>query len=237
MMKGKEILVTRMYAGKYQESNNNLAHEFINLFKADNGKNYIYVTSDGTLGQAHNMYDIESILLVQLIDKNHMDIIAKAENLEPFSIWDKKKSNEINQKFQKEFILREQIGYGGKNLLALLKGNSWNIGANPSKAYITYKAGKVSFASKGLILDSTILNKNFPSTSLKWYYSLSNSREYKDYTKVKMLIDNKSNWIEDKETEITDFASSYMRFLKARIRNKNFEQMLHILNQRIKENG
>ena len=230
-MYGKEILVIRMYAGKYQETNSNLAHEFINLFKADNGRSYIYVTSDGTLGQSHNMYDIESILLVQLIDKKHMGIIAKVENLEPFSIWDKTKSNEFNQQIQKEIILKERIEYGGKKLLELLEGNSWEKGDGPSKAFITFKAGKVSFVSKDLILDSTILDKKFPSTSLKWYYS--KNLEYKDYTKVKMLIDNKSNWMENKDTEVVDFASGYMNFLKERVGNQNFDQMLKIMKQRI----
>ena len=42
---GKEILINQMYAGGFLEVGNNIGHEVINLFKADDGKNYVYVLS------------------------------------------------------------------------------------------------------------------------------------------------------------------------------------------------
>ena len=43
MEKGR-ILLNIMYTGKYISEYNKIGHEIINLFKADDGNNYIYVT-------------------------------------------------------------------------------------------------------------------------------------------------------------------------------------------------
>ena len=47
----KEILLNRMYSGDYLTTGNNIGHEVINLFRCDNGKNYIYVLSDGSVAK------------------------------------------------------------------------------------------------------------------------------------------------------------------------------------------
>lgn len=55
---GKEILINQMYAGGFLEVGNNIGHEAINLFKADDGKNYVYVTPSGKVPKER---DVEMI--------------------------------------------------------------------------------------------------------------------------------------------------------------------------------
>lgn len=37
------IILNRMYAGSYLDEDENIGHEVINLFRDDNGSNYIYI--------------------------------------------------------------------------------------------------------------------------------------------------------------------------------------------------
>ena len=56
------ILINKMYTGSYLDDNdgNNIGHEIINFFKADDGNNYIYITP---YGKANNGDNIKYILL------------------------------------------------------------------------------------------------------------------------------------------------------------------------------
>ena len=63
----KEILLNRMYVGRFLE--NNIGHEVINLFKDDNGSNYIYINPYGQLDKKHN--EIESIFFSSRNKRNN----------------------------------------------------------------------------------------------------------------------------------------------------------------------
>ncbi len=76
----KEILINKMYSGNYLTTGNNIGHEVINLFRCDNGKNYIYVLSDGSVAREHND-KVEALLLVRWIGNRTMEILAKASSL------------------------------------------------------------------------------------------------------------------------------------------------------------
>lgn len=45
----REIIINKMYVGAYLSEGDNIGHEIINLYKADDGKNYIYLNSQGTI--------------------------------------------------------------------------------------------------------------------------------------------------------------------------------------------
>ena len=45
----REIIINKMYVGDYLSEGDNIGHEIINLYKADNGKNYIYLNSQGAI--------------------------------------------------------------------------------------------------------------------------------------------------------------------------------------------
>ena len=102
----KEILLNRMYVGEWLIKN--IGHEVINLFKADNDKNYIYVTKSGTLDKKHK--EIETVLLVQGVSANTVEIIAKAEVVE--SIWNMPDEERIKK--------QNEIKYGGVSLNEIL---------------------------------------------------------------------------------------------------------------------
>ena len=82
MNNSKEILLNIMYTGAYLENENaNIGHEIINLFKADNGNNYIYVLPYGLMSKKHND-KIKTILLVRRCNSKIIEILAKATDLE-----------------------------------------------------------------------------------------------------------------------------------------------------------
>lgn len=53
----KEIVINRMFTGKYLRDN--IGHEVINLFQADNGKYYVYLNDIGIIGKEH--FDAKTI--------------------------------------------------------------------------------------------------------------------------------------------------------------------------------
>lgn len=78
----KEILINNIYnenPGAYANEGTNIVHEIINLFKAENGKHYIYIVSDGTIGCKHND-NITDILLTRSVGDKTVEIIAWVKN-------------------------------------------------------------------------------------------------------------------------------------------------------------
>ena len=115
----KEILVNRMYAGDYLKDN--IGHEIINLFKTDDGDNYIYVNPYGTLGVGHD--EVESILLVRRLEGGILEIIAKAEKLERI-VTNKRGDDLLND--QKDYLKSHGIVYGKVPLDRIFDGNESN---------------------------------------------------------------------------------------------------------------
>ena len=75
----KEIVLSRMFSGKYL--NSNIGHEAINLFKADDGCHYIYLNDLGTFGKDHvvdGQLTIDKILLVNPIGNNSVEVLGLA---------------------------------------------------------------------------------------------------------------------------------------------------------------
>jgi len=130
----KAILLNRMYVGTFLKDN--IGHEVINLFKDDNGSNYIYVNPYGRLGKNHN--DIESILLVRGINATTVEIIAKAEGLTP--VLNNSSPKNSTKATQKKYIDKHEITYGGVELYRIYQNN---VGDNDSgTVYISFKAKK-----------------------------------------------------------------------------------------------
>lgn len=77
----REILISKMFAGSYLGEGENIGHEVINLFKADNGNNYLYITPSGVINL--EQHPIENVLLAKSITKKTVEIIAKADQLAP----------------------------------------------------------------------------------------------------------------------------------------------------------
>ena len=62
------IIINRMFSGGYL--NESLGHEIINLFKADNGRHYIYVNPYGTINEdAKNAHKVLLVLFQNIVLK------------------------------------------------------------------------------------------------------------------------------------------------------------------------
>lgn len=156
-VKADTILINRNFAGGYLSSDpNNVGHEFINLYKTDNGENYLYIAPHGTIGENWNK-KIETILFVKPAGGNNIyEIVAKAEGLEQ-RLFDgdilkqknkcknQEKLRKINQRLeeinkeQREEIKNNDIKYGGVELDRIYCKNH----ADNAPRYFTFKSQRV----------------------------------------------------------------------------------------------
>ena len=130
------IILTRMYVGEYLEEN--IGHEVINMFKDDNGDNYIYVNHDGLINQNYND-KVKAVLLVKHVEKGVLEVIAKAEEL--VQVLYKTGNVQEEAQSQIDYINKNNIRYGGA-LLHEVHNNS-----PEEKRTITFKTGKLLFRS------------------------------------------------------------------------------------------
>ncbi len=148
--KSPAILINIMYSGSYLKEN--LGHEVINLIATDKGKHYIYINPIGKIGKdAIKKYNIEYILLGQLIDAQTVKVIAKASGIEMLRST-KKTLNNSNAKegkigdreYQDHTDEMRSATYGGISVVDFFP--------NEKQLLATYSAEKVVEASKELFL-------------------------------------------------------------------------------------
>lgn len=72
------IILNNMYTGRYITQQGNLGHEIINLFKADDGKFYVWLNSMGVCTESG--VDNCSIIMVRSINSHLYKVLAKANN-------------------------------------------------------------------------------------------------------------------------------------------------------------
>ena len=219
----KEILLNRMYVGRYLKEN--VGHEIINLFRDDNGSNYIYVNPYGQLDKVHK--NIESILLVCGINAQTVEIIAKAVNLTP--VLDNSLQRNSAKKFQIKYIEKHNITYGGIHLHQILKYNEGNN--SDEVVYISFRAENIFYPKQKIYLTTEetpnldgkvffLPETTFPKQSLHWTYG-DGSEAYKIIGK---LLDDEELWETENMTQkISDIPEHTLRgdfnFLKL-IRNE-----------------
>lgn len=190
------IVFNRMFAGKYLY--NHIGHEVINLFKSDNGKNYIYIQPYGTF---HSKYkgQIGYVLLVRgIAGKKALEVLGLATDLT--DIYDP--TVESPWKKTKKYIQTNSIRYGGASLLDIFIHQEGEVDAQ--NVCLTFLAGKVMRPNKPVYLiygdketisdkDSlSILLKNTSQakSSLKQYFD----PEDNDYNVLHDLIETESLW-------------------------------------------
>lgn len=211
-----EILLNRMYVGNFLAQN--IGHEAINLVKADNGYNYIYVNPYGIMAQSHND-NIQAILLVRYCGNNTMEVLAKATDLTQLAYVKGKEIKNIIDEYT-------DIKYGGVPLNEIFGKEQYQ------KTYITFKADRVRKPKYPIYLkDKTsyslekkdTVNKTyyladyrFAKQSLKMYVTQSDNRQ--SYKNLRSLIDNTEIWEEENTTKpITDNDTTFkenINFLK-----------------------
>lgn len=215
----KEILLNRMYVGTYLEDN--IGHEVINLFKADNEKNYIYINPYGQLDKKHS--DIESILLVRGINANTVEIIAKCEK--PIPILNNALPRNTANALQRKYIYENRIEYDGVPLDKIFEDNYFK--SKDDVVYISFEVSKVLYPKTKIYLTTDENCKlygekiffsdiNFPKQALHWTYD-EDSNAYKI---ISDLLKKSGIWnLENETKKIIDiktitFQNSDFNFLK-----------------------
>lgn len=194
-----EIILNRMYVGEYLSQN--IGHEIINLFKADNGNNYIYLNPYGSMSKEHND-KTKAILLVRYGGKNTMEILAKATDLKQIA-YVKKTFTSDREKMHFEnvkYLDENNITYGNSKLYNIFKNNK----NNECAVYITFKANSLLKPKEPLfITDSQELNGDlsdyrFANQSLRMY--VSKEKHPNSFEALENLINNNQLWEEENST-------------------------------------
>ena len=210
----KEILLNRMYSGDYLTTGNNIGHEVINLFRCDNGKNYIYVLSDGSVAKEHND-KIETLLLVRWVGNRTMEILAKAVSLNQvlYRYSSGRGDREKLHDQQIKYITDNNVTYDGVRLDRLFQGNIYQGQLDDNSFFITYEAGSIIKPLRPIYITdkhSEALKANtfalegitFSTQSPKMYYSEGTSA----YATLERIINDSALWERENTTEkiITD---------------------------------
>ena len=213
--KKKVIVTNRMYAGDYITRGTNIGHEIINLFKTDNGENYIYLQSKGTYSKKWLKYSFDTILLVRRVGKDVFEVLGKAkieENLISNALsntqakTDDDFRKELNQE-QIKYIKEKDIKYGGVYLNEILKDNQ-NDG---DAVFLTFKAESVIRPKQVLYITAnkecndenkniyyiSTPNQNFEKQALKMYF-IDGENGYEDLNNI---IEKPELWMDENDTE------------------------------------
>lgn len=198
------ILMSFMFRGNYLREN--LGHEIINVFKADNEKHYIYVNPHGHINDI-DYGKTETILLVRYVGNNRVKIVAKAWGLSnPFPCAaDSDRKNKKLETIKKEQIKAcEGIKYGGKTLAEIF---GFNVTNDRQQILVTYQAENFRRAkdNKYIVSDKDETG-NMAYHSLKGYYpSDSDDKKKKTmYSKLKDLINDPDYWEKEDNSEKID---------------------------------
>ena len=145
------ILINKMYTGSYLDDNdgNNIGHEIINFFKADDGNNYIYITPYG--GPKNLKTDkkdrIKYVLFTSPTVKGRYTILAKAEVKKCLFVEEKK--NQYNHILRDKYRdihnkQAQEIIYNNKRIYDIYKDNI----NNDESIYATFLIKDIKKANK-----------------------------------------------------------------------------------------
>lgn len=145
------ILINKMYTGSYLDDNdgNNIGHEIINFFKADDGNNYIYITPYGKSKYTEN---IKYILLTDAQKNNKYNIIAKVQVKENGSkIKRCRSSKNIFKEPYKDAHREQALKYKyGKHFLYDIYKNNLN---NDNAIYVTFQVENIFKPTKNISIN------------------------------------------------------------------------------------
>jgi hypothetical protein len=201
---GKAIVLNRMYVGDYLF--NNIGHEVINFFKAENGKHYIYLNSRGNIAEVHRG-KIGFMLFVKYHTEGVVEVIGKAVGLEdvggvtcslPRNLGEERVDLSTEQK---KYINKENIFYKNASIIDIFKG------AGQQNIYITFEAKAVyrTKRNKQIFICFNGADENFDKektiklagykqakASLKQY--IYPSSENNDYKQLIEIINDNEYW-------------------------------------------
>ena len=204
-MKNREIVINKMYSGNYLIEGSNIGHEIINLYRADDGKNYIYLNAQGSIDISQHQDEI-TILLIRRLAPRTYKILAKAEGI---TIVDSANSK-LSQKERGMHQVALEITYGGVKLTDLFNSNRHRGNKEPDSTYVTFTANKVIKPREqicitddsNLVEDSTFYirtNNGFGKQTLREFYHEKNKPE--SFIDLNKIIGNNNLWEEINTTQ------------------------------------
>ena len=130
--KNMSVLIAKMFSGSY--GNSNLCHEVINLFTADDGRNYIYIPKYGKYTNGA-MDGVTHVILItengKTSDgKKQFDCIGMVEidRSYPYNEWFIKNCNTDTSNFTPKFVSdNSTITYGGRRLFYSCELESFGV--------------------------------------------------------------------------------------------------------------
>lgn len=223
------IILTRMYVGSYLQ--NHIGHEIINLFRDDNGDNYIYVNQSGDINPKYNN-KVRAVLIVRYVEEGVMEVVAKAENLEQILF----KSGDIQKDIDAQiaYIDANRITYGGVSLHRI------HGDLREEKISITFKANTLRKAKKPIYLIENVEKtasydcykflpeKHFSKQSLKIYYHID--KHPKDYKILNNMLLDDSIWEPENTTEcldINEYNTQGKRFNFVSLIKKEYDELVY----------
>lgn len=178
------IVLNRMYSGEYLREN--LGHEVINLYQADNGNHYLYLLDYGTFDRKYKE-KINYMLMIRYIDTAKYKIIGLACGLTDTL----NESDELIFENQEHFHSngKESVCYGGVNVFDIFKLNQ-----SYQDTCITYKAEEVFVPKQEKFIEIDLRN------SSKQYFMPTDER----YEEFYEIIKDESLW-EKTEKKVDKF--------------------------------
>lgn len=253
-MKEEYILFNKMNTGSYD--NENIGHEIINYFKADNGYEYIYILPYGGIGY-HQTDKIKHILLTGSLSNGRIEIIAKIPNLNPENQVFKNgnghyltnhknekmninshNKNKKNHEIQIKEIDKESVFYHDLPIYKIMEDN---YGAEEA-IYYSFKCKDNIFKPKRPLFITNIkedediknniyyINNNVQRS--KGY--LSNSSNSSDYKKIVNIINDEALWEKKDNTPTVDeFLEDYLKDMNKE--NNNESNFINIIKKHYDE--
>lgn len=202
----REIIINKMYVGAYLSEGDNIGHEIINLYKADDGKNYIYLNSQGTIESSRGENSI-TVLLVRKFASKIYKVLAKAEGITILDFADSKLPRKERYKGQ----VALGLSYGGISLVDLFNENSYRGSLEEEKnAYTTFVADKVIKPKNQIYItdDASVsggntffirTNKGFGKQTLREFYHENEKPD--SFADLNQIIESSELWEDTNTTQ------------------------------------
>ena len=196
MDKERCILVIKMYNGDYLNEGSNIGHEVINLFRADNGRHYIYCLPGGTIGVSKDG-KVTDILLVQNVGNNTLKVLARINNIssdQHIAKHCKFSKEEIKQNVI-NYALEQNVTYNQKPISSIFVANKYKSEQDISSVNFTFEVESEQYREPLLDIYLTSKTGQYALSNTKFrqteYFTSANKE---DFRTLCALIDDDTIW-------------------------------------------
>lgn len=205
-----EILINKLFAGSYLNEGENIGHEVINLFRADDDKNYLYITPSGTVDSL--AHPVSSVIFVRNVEgKTTVEVVAKAEGLSPIEPAAAKNLTYAGAPLDR--IFRDNIYHGGEEDLATtvasFRAEKVRLPKAGTRLILTINPDFTTDDNHAQVIYLDSKSKAIDNQSSRKYYSFASDPSA--YCTLRNVLDNPNLWEPRNTTEklVTDRTTSY----------------------------